>query len=83
LATERSGRRTRSSQIDGVPQHDCGNDQIQSAGSIALILNASIAQLSQAVEEDGTSQCLLRFAFVQPQLHSLTKFRALKPLQRE
>ena len=71
------------SQIDGVPQHDGGNDQIQPAGSVALILKASIAQLAQAVEEDRTRQGVLRFAFVQPQLHPLAEFRALKPLQRE
>jgi hypothetical protein len=54
------------SQIDGVPRHDGGNDQIQPAGSVALILKASIAQLAQAVEEDRTRQGVLRFAFVQP-----------------
>ena len=66
-----------------MPQHDGRDDEIQPTGSVALILKASIAQLTQAVEEDGTRQGVLRFAFVQPKLHPLAELRALKPLQRE
>jgi hypothetical protein len=56
---------------------------LQPAGSVALILKTSIAQLAQAVEEDGTRQGVLSFAVVQPQLHPLAELRALKPLQCE
>jgi hypothetical protein len=55
----------------------------QPAGAVALILKASIAQLVQTVEKDGTRQGVLRFAFVEPRLHPPTQFRVLKPLQGE
>jgi hypothetical protein len=37
-----------------VPQHDSGDNQIQAAGTVALIFKAPIVQLAEAIKEDDS-----------------------------
>ncbi len=40
-------------QTDGIPERDGRDDQVQTAGSVALILEGPIADFTDAVQEDG------------------------------
>ena len=59
-------------QVYGVPKNDGGNDQIESAGAVALVLEAAIAQVALPVEEDGTCKGVPGFAFIKANLHAST-----------
>lgn len=39
--------------VDGVPQDDRGGDQVQPGGAVPLVLESSVTQLAQAIEEHG------------------------------
>lgn len=43
-------------QVYGVPKDDGGNDQIESAGAVALVLEAAVAQVALPIEEDGAGE---------------------------
>ena len=40
-------------QIHGIPECDGRDDQIQAAGTIALVLETPVTEVALAVEEDG------------------------------
>jgi hypothetical protein len=42
--------------IDGVPKGDRSDDQVEAAGSVALVLEGPVADLAEAIEEHGTSE---------------------------
>jgi len=50
-------------QIDRVPQHDGGGDQVEATGAIALLLKAAIPDFTQSVKEHGPGQCIAGLAF--------------------
>ena len=70
-------------QVYGVPKNDGGNDQIESAGAVALVLEAAVAQVALPIEEDGAGESVSGLAFVESDLHTPTKFRVFHPLQHE
>ncbi len=70
-------------QINGIPECDGRDDQIQAAGAIALVLEASVAQVALAVEEDGTRESVSGFAFVEANLDTPAEFGVFHPLQHE
>ncbi len=51
-------------QVDRVPEDDGGDDQIEPAGAVALILEGSVAQVALPVEEHGTGECISGLALV-------------------
>ncbi len=55
-------------QVHGVPERDGGDDQVESAGTVALVLEATVAQVPLAVEEDGAGESVSGFAFVETDL---------------
>ena len=40
-------------EINGISQRDRGDDQVQAAGSVALIFKGAVADLPEPVEEHG------------------------------
>jgi hypothetical protein len=42
-------------EIDRVPERDCRDNQVQPAGSMALVLEGAIADFAESVETDGPS----------------------------
>ena len=59
-------RLDRALEVNGVPQNDSGNDEVESARAVSLVLEAAIADLAEAVEKDGALQGMFCFAFVEP-----------------
>jgi hypothetical protein len=53
-------------QVDGVPQDDGSGQQGQAAGAVALLVEVSVADLAEAVEEHGARQRVAGFTLVEP-----------------
>lgn len=70
-------------QIDGVPQDDGGNQQIEAAGSIALILIGTIADFPESVEEHSPPQRILLVAFIESDMAAMAQLGVLQPVERE
>lgn len=68
-------------QVDRVPQHDGGGHQVQSAGPIALLLEAPIPDFTEAIEEHRPGQGVARLAFVQACMHTAAQLGTLQPVQ--
>lgn len=43
-------------EIDGAPERDGCEEQGQAGGTIALVLEGTVAQFAKAIEEDGTGE---------------------------
>ena len=51
-------------EINGVPEDDGGDDQVETARPIALVLEAAVAQVALPVEEDGAGERVPGFALI-------------------
>ncbi len=69
--------------INGIPERDCGCDECEAAGPIALLLEAAIPDLSQAAEEDGSCESVASFAFVEASVNAPPEFYTLQPREDE
>ncbi len=70
-------------EIDGVPENDGGNDQVQAACAVALILERAVAQITLPIEEHGTSQRISGLAFIESDLNTSAEVGVFHPLQHE
>ena len=70
-------------QVNRVPQHDGCRNEIEAAGSVALLLEAAVADFAQAVEEHRPGERVARLALVQPSVHAATQLDALQPVPDE
>ena len=70
-------------QIDRVPEHDRRDDEVQPAGTIALVLIRPVAEFAQAVEEHGSRQGVSGLALVQTGVDPPTELDVLQVLQGE
>lgn len=71
-------RRNSLFQIDGIPQDDGGNDQIESARLVLQILPEPIANRAAPVKENRPSQRVSRLAFVQTEMDPPPEFWTLE-----
>ena len=69
--------------INRIPKDNSADDEIESACTVALILVTAIAELTEPVQEDGTSQRVLSLALIQTNLHAATQFDVLHPVECE
>jgi hypothetical protein len=44
-------------QLHRIPENDGGNDQVESTGTVALVLEAAVAQVALPMEGDGSREC--------------------------
>ena len=70
-------------EVDGVPQNDCGSDQIQATCTVALRLKAAIADFAKPVEEDRTCKCIAGLALVQADVNAAAQFDVLQLVEDE
>jgi len=70
-------------QVHRVPQHNGGRHQVQAAGPVALLLEAPIPDLAEAVKEHRPGQGVARFTLVQSSMHAAAQFDALQPVEDE
>lgn len=52
-------------EINGVPQDDCVDDEIEAGGAVGHRLGDAVAQLAELTEEHGARERMTAFAFVQ------------------
>ena len=68
-------------QIHGVPQHNSRRDEAQAAGAVALLLEATVPDFSQPIEEHRPAQRLLALnqthAMSETQLHAWCREKGL------
>jgi len=70
-------------QIDGIPEDDRGNNQIEPTGLVLQILTQPITNRTAPVKEHRPSQRIARLAYVQTEVNPAPEFRALNPVERE
>ena len=70
-------------EIDGVPQDDGGSDEVEAGGAVALVLESTIAQLAETVEEHGPFEGVVRLALVQTAVAAAAEGGILEPIERE
>jgi hypothetical protein len=70
-------------EVDGVPEHDRGDDKVQPAGSESLVIEGTVLDNAAAVETHCAAQCILGLALVQANSHAAAQLRAVQPVERE
>ena len=68
-------------EIDGVPQHDGGCDQGQTAGTVLLTLGGAVVQPAKTVEAYGARQRVVAFTLVQLRRSLPAQVGLLQPVQ--
>ena len=71
----------RALQVNGVPQNDCGDEQVQAAGAMALVFIGPVADLAETIEEYGTAKRILLLALVESNLTAPAKVGVLEPIK--
>jgi hypothetical protein len=69
----------RSLDINSISESDGGCDQGQSAGTIALLLKATVADFTLAAEEDSAGQGVAGFALVESCMNAAAQLHTLEP----
>jgi hypothetical protein len=72
-------RVNRSFQVNGVPECDGGDYQVEPAGSMALIFKGPISDLAKAIEEDGTSERISGLSFIKTGGYAASERWVFKP----
>ena len=70
-------------EIDGVPQYDSKDDQVEAARTVTLVFEGSVAEFALSVKEDCPGQRVSGFALVEPYLNALSEFGILHPFEHE
>ena len=70
-------------EVHRVPEHDGGDDEIQSAGAQPLIIECAVVDHAAAVEAHGETQRILRFTLVQSDGDSASEIWAVEPFEHE
>ena len=52
-------------EISGIPQDNCGDDQVEAGGAVLLVFIGSITDLAEAMQEHGTRQAVAGLALVE------------------
>jgi hypothetical protein len=53
-------------EIDGVPEDDGGDREVETGGPVALVFEGAVADLAVAMEKQGPGQCVSGLAFIEP-----------------
>ena len=70
-------------EVDGVPEHDRGDDEVQATGAETLVIESAVLDHSTAVEAHRAAQRVLGLALVQTNGDAAAQLRALQPVERE
>jgi hypothetical protein len=69
--------------VYGVPKNYGGDNQVQTAGAISLVLKAAVAEVALAVEEDRPRESISGLAFVEANLDTPAELGVFHPLQHK
>ena len=70
-------------QVYGVPQNDCGNEQVRAAGTMNLVFIGTVPNLAKAIEENSAVERILLLAVVESNVTTPTQFWVLQPVESE
>ena len=70
-------------EIDGVPENDGGNGEVEAGGAIALVLEGPIADFAEAMEEHGPLESVVRLAFIEASIGAPPQGWIADPVERE
>ena len=70
-------------QVHGVPQNDCGNEQVQAAGTMKLVFIGTVPNLAKSIEENRAAERILLLALVESNVTTPTQFWILQPVERK
>ena len=70
-------------EVDGVPEDDGGGEEVESGCSVALVVEGSVADFAEAVEEHGSGERVAGFAFVESVVDASSKVNVLEPVEDE
>ncbi len=70
-------------EVDGIPEHDRGNDEVQATGTETLVIESPILDHSTAVEAHRAAQRVLGLALVQANGYAAAQLGTLQPVKRE
>lgn len=68
-------------EIEGVPERDGCSEQGQAGGTMALVLESTVAQFAEAIEEDGTGERVAGLALA-PRDGAIVAPGSMPPLRR-
>jgi hypothetical protein len=52
-------------EVPRVPQDNCGDEEVQARSAVLLVLVGAVADLAEAMDEDGPRQAVACFALVE------------------
>jgi hypothetical protein len=70
-------------EVHRVPEHDGGDDEIQSSGAHPLIIERAVVHEAAAVEAHRAAERVLRLTLIQGDGDSAAELRALQALEHE
>ncbi len=70
-------------EVAGIPQYDRGDEQVEAGGAVLLVLVGAVADLAEAVEEDGACQAVAGFALVELLTSRAPQLGVVDPVERE
>ena len=70
-------------EIGGVPEDECIDDQVKAGGAEGHGLGGAIAKLPEVVEEHGPGECVAAFAFVEVAVRTPAQFWVEQPVAGE
>ena len=68
-------------QVAGVPEDDGRNEQVQPGGAVGLVLEGSVAQFAEAMEEHGPGERVAGLALVQAGVGAPAQVAAAEPVE--
>ena len=66
-----------------VPVGDGGGEQVEPGDTVGLVLAGAVAQLAEAVEEEGALEDVMRLALVEPDLRAALQVTIGQPVEDE
>lgn len=75
--------RQRHFEIASVPQDDGGDEQVEAGGAIGLVLEPTIAQFAELVEEERAGERVAGLAFVEARLGAPAQVDVAQPVEHE
>ena len=70
-------------EIDGVPENDGGDGEIEAGGAVALVFEGAVADFAEAMEEHGAREGVARLALVEAGVGPPAQGGVADPVERE
>ena len=70
-------------EIDGIPEDDGGDGEIETGGAVALILEGPIADFAEAVKEYGARERIARLTLIETGIGPPAQDGVADPVERE